>query len=200
MSNKILILHGWGGSDFPHWQSELASEIAKNYGTVSFPSLEDFEFPIKEKWIKQVKEILEEFKPNIVVAHSLANTLWFWLAQEKMIEIDRLIMVSPPSLKTDIQEINTFFPCNIPNNIYAKKIDMIVSDNDPYINLDEAKSISKEINSSFIIIKNGGHINANSGFEKWKFIEDLVLGFTRYTSSSILSEVEFIGTNNKSQY
>ncbi|HID66653.1 MAG TPA: serine hydrolase family protein, partial [Aquificaceae bacterium] len=22
------MLHGWGGSDHPHWQSELASEIA----------------------------------------------------------------------------------------------------------------------------------------------------------------------------
>ncbi|HIC78956.1 MAG TPA: serine hydrolase family protein, partial [Sulfurovum sp.] len=33
MSDRVLILHGWGGSDAPHWQSELASEIAKNYGT-----------------------------------------------------------------------------------------------------------------------------------------------------------------------
>ena len=47
MSNKILILHGWGGSDFPHWQSELASEIAKNYGTISFPSLENFNLQIQ---------------------------------------------------------------------------------------------------------------------------------------------------------
>ncbi len=47
MSNKILILHGWGGSDFPRWQSELASEIAKNYGTISFPSLENFNLQIQ---------------------------------------------------------------------------------------------------------------------------------------------------------
>ena len=27
--DKVLILHGWGGSDAPHWQAELACEIAK---------------------------------------------------------------------------------------------------------------------------------------------------------------------------
>jgi len=29
MAKKVLLLHGWGGSDFPHWQSWLAGEIAK---------------------------------------------------------------------------------------------------------------------------------------------------------------------------
>jgi len=41
INKRTLILHGWGGSDAPHWQSELASEIAKNYGTVSFPLLDN---------------------------------------------------------------------------------------------------------------------------------------------------------------
>jgi len=48
MSHKTLILHGWGGSDSPHWQAKLASEIAKNYGTVSFPLLDNCHFlPLK---------------------------------------------------------------------------------------------------------------------------------------------------------
>ena len=174
MSNRVLILHGWGGSDSPHWQSHLASEIAKNYGTVSFPLLDNCHFPSKNRWIKQVKKILAEFKPDTVVCHSLANTLWFWLCQDELIEIERLIMVSPPSLTTDVDTISTFFPCVIPQNIYAKKIEMIVSDNDPYIKLDEAKDIAKEIGSSITIIENAGHINTDSGFGKWNLIEDLI--------------------------
>jgi predicted alpha/beta hydrolase family esterase len=131
--NKTLILHGWGGSDFPHWQSELASEIAKDYGTVSFPLLDNCHFPSKNRWIKQVKKLLEEFKPDTVVCHSLANTLWFWLCQEEMVEVERLFMVSPPSLQTTEATIKTFFPCEIPQNCHAKKIELIVSDNDPWI-------------------------------------------------------------------
>ncbi|MBU1667513.1 alpha/beta hydrolase [bacterium] len=176
MSNRVLILHGWGGSDAPHWQAELASEIAKNYGTVSFPLLDNCHFPSKNRWVKQVKKILKEFKPNTVVCHSLANTLWFWLCQEDIAEIERLIMVSPPSLNTNVETIKTFFPCEIPQHLYAKKIEMIVSDNDPYIEVEEAKSMAKSIHASLTIIENAGHINADSGFGKWELIEDFLMG------------------------
>jgi predicted alpha/beta hydrolase family esterase len=175
MSNKTLILHGWGGSDAPHWQAELASEIAKNYGTVAFPLLDNCHFPSKNRWIKQVKTLLEEFKPDTVVCHSLANTLWFWLAQENITPVQRLFMVSPPSLTTTEATIKTFFPCPQPQNVCAKKVHLIVSDNDPWIKLDEAEEIASAIGASYQVIKNGGHINAESGFGKWELIEDLVL-------------------------
>jgi len=173
--NKTLILHGWGGSDHPHWQSELASEIAKNYGTVSFPLLDNCHFPSKNRWIKQVKALLEEFKPDTVVCHSLANTLWFWLCQENITPVQRLFMVSPPSLTTTEATIKTFFPCPQPQNICAEEVHLIVSDNDPWIKLDEAEEIATAISASYQVIENGGHINADSGFGKWDLIEDLVL-------------------------
>ena len=174
-TNKTLILHGWGGSDFPHWQSHLACEIAKNYGTVSFPLLDNCHFPSKNRWVKQVKKILEEFKPDTVVCHSLANTLWFWLCQEEIATVERLFMVSPPSLRTTEPTIKTFFPCEIPSNIYTKEVHLIVSDNDPWIELDEAESMANSIGATYTVIENGGHINADSGFGKWALIEELVL-------------------------
>ena len=176
MSNKILILHGWGGSDFPHWQSELASEIAKNYGTVSFPLLDNCHFPSKNRWIKQVKELLETFKPDTIVCHSLANTLWFWLCQEEnMLEVEKLFMVSPPSLKTSEATIKTFFPCKLPKSIYAKEVHFIVSDDDPWVKLEEATNIASHYHAKLTVLKNAGHINADSGYGKWKFIESLIL-------------------------
>jgi len=174
-NNKVLILHGWGGSDAPHWQAELASEIAQNYGTVSFPLLDNCHFPSKNRWVKQVKQILQEFKPDTVVCHSLANTLWFWLCQEEMETVQRLFMVSPPSLTTNVDTIKTFFPCEMPEKLYAKEIQMIASDNDPYIETIEAKTIAKHYNIPLDIIKDAGHINADSGYGKWELIENLVL-------------------------
>ena len=176
MSGKTLILHGWGGSDAPHWQAELASTIAQNYGTVSFPLLDNCHFPSKNRWVKQVKQILQEFKPDTVVCHSLANTLWFWLCKEdSMITIDRLFMVSPPSLSTEEKTISTFFPCDMPDNIYAKKVHMIVSDDDPWVKLDEAKEIALHYDATFTTLENAGHINEDSGYGKWTLIEELVL-------------------------
>ncbi len=175
LTNKTLILHGWGGSDYPHWQSHLACEIAKNYGTVSFPLLDNCHFPSKNRWVKQIKKLLEEFKPDTVVCHSLANTLWFWLCQEDITTVERLFMVSPPSLNTTEPTIKTFFPCEIPSDIHAKKVNLIVSDNDPWIELDEAESIAKSIGATYRVIENGGHINADSGFGKWALIEKLII-------------------------
>jgi len=173
--DRVLILHGWGGSDAPHWQAELAAEIAKNYGTVSFPLLDNCHFPSKNRWVKQVKQILEEFKPDTVVCHSLANTLWFWLCQEEIPQVKRLFMVSPPSLTTAEATIKTFFPCEMPKKLYAKEIQMIVSDNDPYIGVAEAETMAKHYNIPLTIIKDAGHINADSGYGKWELIENLVM-------------------------
>ena len=174
--DKVLILHGWGGSDAPHWQAELASEIAKNYGTVSFPLLDNCHFPSKNRWIKQVKQILEEFKPDTIVCHSLANTLWFWLCHEEgMQTIERLFMVSPPSLLTEEKTIKTFFPCALPQNIYAKEVQMFVSNTDPWVKMEEAKRVAKHYDIPLTIIQDAGHINADSGYGKWDLIEQLVL-------------------------
>lgn len=178
--DKVLILHGWGGSDAPHWQAELAATIAKEYGTVSFPLLDNCHFPSKNRWVKQLKEILEDFKPDTIVCHSLANTLWFWLCQEqdfmqKIPEIKRLFMVSPPSLNTEIDTIKTFFPCKMPENLYAKEVRMIVSDNDPYIQVEEAKSMAQQYDIPVTVIQDAGHINADSGYGEWALIEKIVL-------------------------
>ena len=172
---KLLVLHGWGGSDSPHWQAEVEAEVAKNYGTVSFPLLDNCHFPSKNRWVRQVKAILEDFRPDTIVCHSLANTLWFWLCQEEIENVERLFMVSPPSLTTTEKTIKTFFPCNIPEEIHAKEIHMIVSDNDPWVNLDEAESIAAHIDATFTTIPNAGHINADSGYGKWELIEKLVM-------------------------
>ena len=174
--NKVLILHGWGGSDAPHWQAELASEIAKDYGTVSFPLLDSCHFPSKNRWVKQVNQLLIDFKPDTVVCHSLANNLWMWICEEEgMLEIDRLFMVSVPSLHTKENTIKAFFPCPLPQNIYAKKVHMIVSDDDPWVKIEEAKNLASHFNATFTTLENAGHINADSGYGKWELIEKLVL-------------------------
>ncbi|HHH20040.1 MAG TPA: serine hydrolase family protein [Campylobacterales bacterium] len=174
--NKVLILHGWGGSDAPHWQAELAAEVARNYGTVCFPLLDNCHFPSKNRWVKQVKALLEEFKPNTVVCHSLANTLWFWLCQEEISDVKKLIMVSPPSLHTTETTIKSFFPCDIPDNLHAQEIEIIVSNNDPWITTQEAENLANALQASFQVLDNAGHINAESGFGKWALIEEKVLG------------------------
>ena len=119
--------------------------------------------------------MLEDFKPDTVVCHSLANTLWFWLCEEDIIPVKRLFMVSPPSLTTEVDTIKTFFPCKLPQKLCAKEVQMIVSDNDPYIKIGEAQQMASHYDIPLTIIQNAGHINADSGYGKWGLIEKLVM-------------------------
>ncbi len=174
---KTLILHGWGGSEMPHWQSWLAGELAKDYGTVCFPLLKDKDTPQKEIWMQQVKALLDDFKPDTVVCHSLANMLWFHLCQEyELSEVKKLFLVAPPSLKNPIKEVATFFPVNVPCNLYARDVLLITSTTDPYISEQEAHDLAAQLGVSHKILEHAGHINTDSGFGVWIEIVEMVKG------------------------
>ncbi len=175
MKERILILHGWGGSDYPHWQSWLAGEIAKDYGTVSFPLLDNPHFPSKNRWMNQVKELLETFKPDTVICHSLANTLWFHLCHEGEIEpVKRLLLVAPPRLDLDLDTIRTFFPVTPPKELFAEKKFLVTSTTDPYLNTDEAAALQKALGIAMHVVENGGHLNEESGHGPWPWVYDWV--------------------------
>ncbi|QOP42219.1 RBBP9/YdeN family alpha/beta hydrolase [Sulfurimonas marina] len=171
MYKKVLLLHGWGGSDFPHWQSWLASEIAKEYGCVNFLKFSDFDAPKLEKWRIEALQAIKEFKPDIVICHSLANTLWFHLCNQGLTStVKHLYLVAPPSLNCEIQELQEFFPVSVPNKLYAEDTTLIYSTNDPYMKIEEAETLQKELDVRTIVLHNAGHINTHSNFGKWEWI------------------------------
>jgi len=182
MNKKVLLLAGWGGSDFPHWQSWLAGELAKNYGKVSFLRFSDFEFPNKNIWKEELIKEIDCFKPDVVICHSIANILWFHICNDlekhykglHVEPIEKLYLVVPPSLSCDIPELSSFYPCQIPKSLYAKKSILITSTDDPYITQDEASQLQQNLDIPMKVLQNAGHINADSGFGKWDWIlEDL---------------------------
>jgi len=169
--DKVLLLHGWGGSDYPHWQAWLACELAKEYGTVSFPLIQHPHFPHLNRWRKEVKAHLADFRPDTVICHSLANTLWFHLCNEgEIAPVKRLILVSPPRLDCRIDTIKSFFPVKVPTHLFAENATLIVSTNDPYLTLEEAWKLQERLAIPMKTIEKGGHINADSGYGPWPWI------------------------------
>ena len=166
-----MILHGWGGSDFPHWQSWLASKIAKDYGTVSFLKFSSFNTPELGMWKRELINHLQDFKPDIVICHSLANTLWFHVCNEKNFEeVSKLYLVAPPSLNCNILELQSFFPVSVPKNPHAKEILLITSTDDPYMSVEEAKDLQNALGVEMKVLENAGHINSASGYGEWQWI------------------------------
>lgn len=173
---RYLILHGWGGSDMPHWQSHLASTLAANYGCVSFFPFTNPDMPKLDIWKKELLAHLEFFKPDVVICHSLANILWFHLCNDKTLESlvapKKLYLVAPPSLDCKITELSSFFPLHVPKKLYAEDVLLITSTNDPYLSIEDAHTLQKDLGVEMKLLENAGHINAESGFGKWQWIEN----------------------------
>ena len=162
---KVLILHGLGGSDYPHWQAWCASELIKKNYIVSFPQLSNRDNPKLEQWLDFLKQEMKYFKPDIVICHSVANILWFhYVKKYRVTTIEKLMLVAPVSQKCNLKEIETFFPYPICEDLKAKEIIMVSSTNDPYMTIDEVITLQTELNIGLKILDNAGHINTDSGF------------------------------------
>jgi len=164
MNKRVLILHGLGGSDFPHWQAQLARDLIKQNTTVSFPALPSRENPSLEEWKEFVKKEIEHFKPTVIVCHSLANILWFHICEELDINLDKLMLVAPVQINCDIEEIKEFFPYPIPSDLKSKEVIMAASTNDPYMNVEEAIRLQSKLKVGMKLLEEAGHINADSGY------------------------------------
>ncbi|MEA3353920.1 MAG: alpha/beta hydrolase [Campylobacterota bacterium] len=165
MGKKVLILHGLGGSDYPHWQAWTASELIKKNYIVSFPALPNKDQPTLDMWMETLKKEFDHFKPDIVVCHSLANILWFHFVSKYNIKpIEKLMLVAPVSQQCDIEQIKSFFPYPIVDDLKAKEIIMVGSTDDPYISVDELMDLQAKLNIGLKILDDAGHINASSGF------------------------------------
>ena len=162
---KVLILHGWGGSDEPHWQWWLKGQLLEKGYEVSFPSFPNRDFPKFDEWMNTLEKEYNSFQPDIVVCHSLANILWFHFAQNNTLrELDKLMLVAPVRKTCNIKELKSFFPYPIPKKLNAKEIIMVGSTNDPYLSTEEAIGLQSDLNIGLKILDNAGHINAESGF------------------------------------
>ena len=154
--------------------------MVKDYGKVSFLKFSNFDFPNKDIWKEELIKEIDDFKPDIVICHSIANILWFHICNdlEKYYKglhvepIEKLYLVVPPSLSCDIPELSSFYPCQIPINLYSKEAILISSTDDPYMTQDEANKLQKALNIPMKVLKNAGHINTDSGFGKWNWILD----------------------------
>ena len=173
---RVLILYGWHGSDAPHWQDWLAKSLLKRGYQVSFPQLSDNLRPEKSLWLQEAKKAFDVIRPDIVIAHSMGNTLWFHLCNEGMVTpVSNLVLVAPPRDLSEINDIKSFFPCKRPSDLFAKESIMICSDDDPYISVDESKELSKQLGCRLKLIEKAGHINSDSGFGPWPWMLEYIL-------------------------
>lgn len=165
MSKRVLVLHGLGGSDYPHWQAQLAQDLIAQNTPVSFPSLPNRDNPDLNEWKEYLKNEIKHFKPTVVVCHSLGSLLWFHTCSELDINLDKLMLVAPVRNK-ELGEAKTFFPYPIPSDLKSREVIMASSTNDPYITVEEAIRLQSKLGVGMKLLEDAGHVNAESGYGK----------------------------------
>lgn len=173
---RVLILHGWHGSDAPHWQSWLAKELIAREYDVAFPQFSDNTTPSFDVWMSEAKMVLQTFAPHIVITHSMGNTLWFHLLNGGHVRpVKRTLLVAPPRDLSDYPEVKSFFPVATPKSLESEETLLVTSDNDPYMDIKASQALAQELSIENKVLHHAGHINSDSGFGEWPWVLEWVL-------------------------
>ncbi|MDD4290340.1 MAG: alpha/beta hydrolase [Patescibacteria group bacterium] len=173
-----FIIHGAYGNNQENWFPWLKSEIEKLNYSVFVPNFPTPKNQNLENWLN----IFEEYKKylsedSIMIGHSIGVAFILNILENIDLKINACFSVSgftdlldnPEFDKINKTFINKKFDFEkIKNN--CKKFFIYHSDNDPYVSIDKAEIIAKNLNEKIILVKNAGHFNSKSGYNKFELL------------------------------
>ena len=176
MQEKYIIIHGSFGSKDGNWFPWLKSVLEKENKKVFVPQM-----PVGvgnqnyENWAN-VLDDLNVDENTTIIAHSIAPIFVCKYLINNCIKVKKLIFVcgfnNYLGIDPDFDAVNEPMFINNLEQIknYCSDIICYYSDNDPYVKFDVEKQFADTIANKQYIIKNGGHINAETGYTKFEEI------------------------------
>ena len=171
---KYLILHGSFGSKDGNWFPWLKSELEARGETVILPQM-----PVSvgsqnfESWSAIIDQ-LDINEETVIIAHSIAPIFvckYLISRQQKVAKLffvcgfnnylginNDFDAVNKPMFTDDFEKVKN----------YCKNITCFYSDNDPYVPYDVEKSFADALTDKQIVVKNGGHLNTESGYTEFE--------------------------------
>ncbi|MFZ2522838.1 MAG: alpha/beta hydrolase [Minisyncoccia bacterium] len=167
---KVFIIHGFQGSPNGGWRPWLMAELEKQDIYACALSMPKPDEPICNEWVEEISRYVEVNKNDDIylIGHSLGvPAILHYLENSQANSIKGVVIVSGPSEKNNNRKIDSFLetPFDFESiKSKCKSFSIIHGDNDPNVPLDNAKTLSKELNSNLIIVENGGHLNGSAGW------------------------------------
>lgn len=174
--DNYIIIHGSFGSKDGNWFPWLKKQLEGKDKKIDIPQMpvgvgkQNF-----ESWSK-VLDKLTINENTIIIAHSIAPIFVCKYLITNKITVKKLIFVcgfnNYLGIDNDFDAVNEpMFIDNFENvKQYCNNIVCYYSDNDPYVKFDIEKSFADKIANRQYIIKNGGHINCETGYTKFEEI------------------------------
>ncbi len=175
-NKNYIILHGSFGSKNGNWFPWLKEQLENGNNDVLLPQMpvgvgnQNF-----DNW-SSVMDRMKIDENTVIIAHSIAPIFICKYLITKKIRVNKLIFVcgfnNYLGIDKDFDAVNG--PMFIDNFEDVKKYcDDIVcyySDNDPYVKFEVEKEFADKLTDKQYVIKNGGHLNAESGYTKFEEI------------------------------
>ncbi|MBX3669704.1 MAG: alpha/beta hydrolase [Rhodocyclaceae bacterium] len=166
MTNALaLILPGLGGSGPLHWQSIWEQSDPSFRRVVQ----RDWDQPKLADWVATLQQHVSAcHTPPVLVAHSLACSLVAHWASGFGGQVKAALLVSPSDVESPAHtppEVRGFGP--IPLDRLPFPSTLVASTNDPHVSLERAEYFAGSWGSQFVVLHNGGHINAESALGGW---------------------------------
>jgi predicted alpha/beta hydrolase family esterase len=178
---NFLIIHGLNGSGPDHWQTWLSHELIEQNHQVFYPTFSNFNSPNKKVWLEELSSAIEQIPKSrslTVITHSLGCLLWLHYAslQKKRIA-NQIILVAPPSPTIVLTKAKSFYPVPLNRDQLLRAADetlFVHSTNDPYCSIEDSNHYAK-VGIPSLTFPDMGHINPDSGHNKWTWILDFCL-------------------------
>lgn len=176
MNEKYIILHGSFGSKDGNWFPWLKEQLEKDNKKVELPQMpvgvgnQNF-----ENW-SNVLDKLNIDENTCIIAHSIAPIFVCKYLIRNKIKVRKLIFVcgfnNYLGIDADFDTVNKPMFIDEYKDVknYCDDVVCFYSDNDPYVKFEIEKEFADGVSNEQYVIKNGGHINAESGYTKFEEI------------------------------
>jgi uncharacterized protein len=105
----------------------------------------------------------------VVVCHSLACLLWLHHVAEREPQVERVLLVSPPSQSSGVREIASFFP--LPPPAPPPGARLVCSDDDAYCPEGATALYGEPLGIPVDVLPGLGHLNPDAGYALWPSVE-----------------------------
>lgn len=182
MQRTIFIIHGFMGHPNENWIPWLKTELEKLDCQVIVPQFPTPENQTLEAWL----EVLEPYKTEIredtlFIGHSLGVSFVLNVLERQEWPIQAAFLVAGFVGLLNITSIDPMAATFTQKHFdwqhiqkMAKHFYIFSSDNDPYVPVEKAQYLARELQRDVIMVPGAGHFNLKAGYDDFGLLLDRV--------------------------
>lgn len=180
--STVFLFHGTAGSPKSNWLPWLKTELEERGHRVIVPAFPHAEKPDLESWkrhFEQWTHLVDD--STVLVGHSLGGAFALRLIEETPKTLAATFLVASVSgpMGNAFDPILTSFidhPYDwVRIRAHCQSFCVLHADDDPYIRLEQAESMAKNLGTTITLIPGGRHLNAEAGYIQFPQLRDMVV-------------------------